>query len=89
MPEAVAAYRWLDEVFTRVVAAIPAQDRGRLEPVEVFHEVIEHKWYLSEREGGDVGVDRALSSYLASVLPGSAAEQRVLADSSDGFMGWG
>ncbi|MBW3606700.1 MAG: DUF4032 domain-containing protein [Actinobacteria bacterium] len=91
VPEAVAAYRWLDEVFTRVVEAIPPELEARLEPVEVFHEVIEHKWYLSEQEGADVGIDRALSSYLTSVLPQSADEQRVLGDedTSEGWIGWG
>ncbi len=89
LPEAVAAYRWLDEVYGRVVAAIPPTHSDRLEPVEVFHEVIEHKWYLSEQQGGDVGVDRALDSYLTSVLPRSADEKQLRSDASDGWIGWG
>lgn len=89
LPEAVAAYRWLDDVFAVVVAAIPDELTSRLEPVEVFHEVIEHKWYLSERNGCDVGLERALESYLTSVLPQSATEQRVLTDASEGWIGWG
>ena len=89
MPEAVAAYRWLHDVFERVVDAIPEEHRGRLEPVEVFHEVIEHKWYLSEKEGNDVGVDRALESYLSTVLPRTPAEKQVLTDTTDGWIGFG
>jgi len=89
IPEAVAAYQWLHEVFRRVVSAIPEEHRARLEPVEVFHEVIEHKWYLSETEGQDVGVDRALTSYLSTVLPRSPAEKEVLTDPQEGWIGFG
>jgi hypothetical protein len=89
LPEVVAAYRWLYEVFEKVVNAIPDEHRGRLEPVEVFHEVIEHKWYLSEKEGNDVGVDRALESYLSTVLPRAPAEKQVLADATEGWIGFG
>ena len=89
IPEAVAAYQWLHEVFRKVVSAIPEEHRARLEPVEVFHEVIEHKWYLSETEGQDVGVDRALMSYLSTVLPRSPAEKAVLTDPQEGWIGYG
>jgi len=89
IPEAVAAYRWLNDVFVKVVDAIPEEHRARLEPVEVFHEVIEHKWYLSETEGQDVGVDRALTAYLSTVLPRSAAEKEVLTDPKEGWIGFG
>lgn len=91
MPEAVAAYRWLHEVFEKVVEAIPDEHRSRLEPVEVFHEVIEHKWYLSEQEGQDVGVDRALASYLSTVLPATPEQKQVLSDGdvTGGWIGFG
>ena len=88
-PEEVAAYRWLHEVFEKVVTAIPEQDLARLEPIEVFHEVIEHKWYLSEKEGHDVGVDRALASYLSTVLPRAPTERQVLTDVTEGWIGFG
>jgi hypothetical protein len=89
VPEAVAAYRWLGEVYQKVVDAIPPEHRARLEPVEVFHEVIEHKWYLSEKEGCDVGFGRALHSYLDSVLPTAADERQLVVDDNEGFIGWG
>ena len=49
LPDGVAAYQWLTDVFEPTVTAIPESLRGKLEPVEVFHEVVEHKWFLSER----------------------------------------
>ena len=88
-PEAVAAYRWLLDVYERVITSIPPEHQGKLEPMELFHEVIEHKWYLSEKEGADVGVDRALASYLADVLARSPAEREVLTDENEGWIGFG
>jgi hypothetical protein len=66
---AVAASRWLSDIYAKVVEAIPPALRGRLSPAEVFHEVLEHRWYLSESEGRDVGTLAAAKSYLAKVLP--------------------
>jgi len=87
-PESVASYRWLSEVFEPTVSAIPDELRGKLEPVEVFHEVIRHKWFLSEREGRDVGVSEAVDSYMATILPGAPEERLVLADDDEASTGW-
>ena len=76
--EEVAAHEWLREVFTPVVDAVPRELRGKLEPAQVFHEVLEHRWYLSEQAGADVGLDAAVRSYVASVLPTKPDEQAVL-----------
>ena len=67
--ETVAAHRWLEEVYDRVVAKIPAGLRGRLAPPEIFHEILEHRWYLSERAGHDIGTTAAAMSYFETVLP--------------------
>jgi hypothetical protein len=67
--ETVAAHRWLEEVYDPAVAAIPAGLRGRLAPPEVFHEILEHRWYLSEQAGRDVGTMAAARSYFDTVLP--------------------
>ncbi len=67
--EIVAANRWLTEVYDPVVEAIPEDLRGRLAPAQVFHEVLEHRWYMSERAGRDVGTTAAARSYFERVLP--------------------
>jgi hypothetical protein len=69
VPEVVAANRWLTEVYDPVVAAIPADLRDRLAPAEIFHEILEHRWYMSENAGRDVGTTSAAHSYFESVLP--------------------
>jgi Domain of unknown function (DUF4032) len=68
--ETVAAHRWLEDIYDPVVAAIPASLRGRLAAPEIFHEILEHRWYLSEDAGRDVGTTAAARSYFATVLPG-------------------
>jgi len=65
----VAAHRWLEEVYDPVVAAIPAELRSRLAPPEIFHEILEHRWYMSEAAGCDVGTTAAARSYFETVLP--------------------
>jgi hypothetical protein len=69
VPEAVAANRWLSEVHDPAVAAIPVNLRDRLDEVEIFHEILEHRWFLSEQAGRDIGTTAARTDYFARVLP--------------------
>ena len=43
-----AAKRWLNEVFYKVINAVPTAMRGRVEDAQLFHEVLEHRWYLGK-----------------------------------------
>lgn len=79
-PPAVAAARWLTEVYEPIVARIPEDMRGRLEPPELFHELLEHRYYLSEAAGYEVGNDTGLNSYLDSVLRFRPLEQKLFLD---------
>ncbi|MBU2663196.1 DUF4032 domain-containing protein [Actinoplanes bogorensis] len=76
--EQQAAHRWLTEVFEPVVRAVPADLRHKLEPQEIFTQIIQHKWLLSERAGRDVGMAPAVQSYLTDVLTQKPDEQAVL-----------
>ncbi|MFI5932543.1 DUF4032 domain-containing protein [Actinoplanes sp. NPDC051494] len=76
--EQQAAHRWLTEVFEPVVRAVPAHLRHKLEPQEIFSQIIQHKWLLSERAGRDVGMAPAVQSYLTDVLAHKPDEQAVL-----------
>lgn len=80
--ETLAARRWLSDVFEPTIAAVPAELRGRLEPAELFHQVLDHRWYLSEAAGHDVGLSEAVKSFVATVLPGATTPQleEVLVD---------
>lgn len=78
--EEIVAHRWLTEAFEPVVAAIPAELRGKLEPAELYHQLLDHRWYLSEAAGRDVGTEAALESYLRTVLAYRPDESAVLGD---------
>jgi tRNA A-37 threonylcarbamoyl transferase component Bud32 len=65
---AVVAHRWLTTVYEPVMAMVPGNFRGRLEPAEVFHEILEHRWYLSEAAGREVDSFDAAADYIDAVL---------------------
>jgi hypothetical protein len=64
----VAARRWLDEKFYGTLALVPPELRGKLPDAELFHEISEHRWLMSETEGHDVGRAAAVNSYVRTVL---------------------
>jgi hypothetical protein len=76
----IAANRWLTEIFEPIMAMVPAQARGKLEPAEIFHEILVHRWYLSERAGQEVGIFETARDYIESVL---AAKPDELVTSDD------
>ena len=76
--EEIVAHQWLRQVFEAVVQAVPRHLRGKLEPAELFHEVLEHRWYVSEQQLRDVPLDEAVASYLTSVLPTKPDEAAIL-----------
>ena len=83
LPESVVASRWRDEVFEPTVSAVPEELWAALPAAEVFHQVLEHRWFLSEQAGKDVGIDEAVRSYVGSELPLRRPERVVLEAPSD------
>lgn len=75
--ESMAATRWLDDQFEPTIAAIPHDLVDKLEPAELYHQVLEHRWFISEKAGGDVGMKETVDSYVRDVLRTAPAEQLV------------
>ena len=63
------AKQWLTQVFETVISRVPADLRGRVERAQMFHEILENRWYLSEKVGYDVGLDEAADNYCTEILP--------------------
>ncbi len=82
--EPAAAGRWLAEVFEPTVASIPRELHGKRDAAEVFHELLEHRWHLSERAGHEVDFDEAVRSYVDTVLRDEADERAVVSDEAAG-----
>ncbi|MBA2296069.1 MAG: DUF4032 domain-containing protein [Actinobacteria bacterium] len=78
LPSSVAAARWLMDVFEPAIAAIPPELYGKREAAEMFHEILEHRWYLSQRDGKDVGLIPVVESYVETVLRNVGYERTVL-----------
>ena len=76
--EEIAAHRWLLESFQPTVAAVPAELRRKLEAAQIFHEILDHRWFLSEAAGRDIGLKAATRSYVANVLTSKPDEKAVL-----------
>jgi hypothetical protein len=66
--DAAAAGRWLSEIFEPAIAALPPELQGKRAAAEIFHELLEHRWFLSEKAGRDIGMDEAIASYVEQVL---------------------
>lgn len=63
------AKQWLVEVFETVISRVPVDLRGRVEGAQMFHEILENRWYLSEKAGHDVGLEAAADKYCTEILP--------------------
>jgi hypothetical protein len=78
-PEDIVAHRWLADVFEPVLKAVPRDLRNRIQQAQLFHEFLEHRWFLSERAGRDVGADTAIASYVKEVLAHEPDEEALIA----------
>ncbi len=80
--EEVLAHEWLSNVFEPVVLSIPKEMAGRLEQAEVFHQVLEHRWYLSEEAKEDVSLSQAVDSYVKNILAHRRDEEALITPST-------
>jgi len=64
----MVAHEWLARVFEPVIRAIPRDLKGKLEPAEVFHQLLEHRWFMSQEQSRDVPLAEAVTSYVDNVL---------------------
>ncbi len=64
LPLSVAANHWLVNVFTPVVDSLQPLVSRQMTPQELYCQLLEHKWYLSERAQRDVGHQTAVEDYL-------------------------
>jgi hypothetical protein len=69
-PISVAAFHWLQNIYLPTVEKLnsgPGEPGKQADPAEGYCQVLEHKWYLSERQGQDVGHSTAAADYLRMV----------------------
>jgi hypothetical protein len=78
--EAIVAHEWLTVQFEPIVQSVPMELRAKLEPAELYHEMLEHRWFLSERAGAEISMEEAALSYVNTVLSGLPDEEVAESD---------
>jgi hypothetical protein len=84
----MVAHKWLTEVFEPIVRMAPPERRAAVEAAELFHEILEHRWYLSEQAGHEVDTMETARDYFRSELkveplePGFARSRAAVSGSS-------
>lgn len=64
----VLAHRWVRDVFRPTVRAVPRELRRGMDTAQVYHELLEHRWLMSEQAQRDVGLDATVEDYVHKVL---------------------
>jgi hypothetical protein len=64
----LVALRWLTKIYEPIIAMVPPEARGKLEPAELFHEILVHRWFLGERDGQEIDIFDAACDYIENVL---------------------
>jgi len=83
LDEALVAHQWLTKCFEPVVTAVPTHLRGKRDAAQIFHEVLDYRWYASQREDRDVPLLDATLGYIRDVmeaLPDEAMDSRPMAE---------
>ena len=83
--EEIAAHDWVSIVFEPTMRAVPRALRGKMQPAELFHEVLEHRWYLSEQQRRDVPMSEAVLAYVDTVLRHKPDEASVVGVDTSAF----
>jgi len=76
--EDYVAHDWLMTVFEPTVRAVPRELRGKLELPQIFHEVLEHRWFVSQHKNRFVSLDEARRSYIDTVLRHRRDEESLI-----------
>jgi hypothetical protein len=78
--DAALAGSWLANVFEPTIASVPKELWTKRAPAELYHELLEHRWYLSETQGREVPLAEAVHSYIDAVLRTVPDERAVVVE---------
>ena len=83
--EQLSAHAWLLDSFEPTIAVVPRELRKKLEPAQLYHEILDHRWYRSQSEGRDIPMPEAAQSYVEQVLRHRPDEAILAAGDSDEY----
>ncbi|MEK6719622.1 MAG: DUF4032 domain-containing protein [Chloroflexota bacterium] len=73
LDEEAAAERWARDVLGPTIGRLAPVIGAERDTIQAYCDVMEHKWFLSERAGVDIGLDAAISGYLERGAPAPEA----------------
>jgi len=76
--EEEVAHRWMLEIYEPVMQQVPRELRRKLEPAEIFHEVLEHRWFMSEKAGQSIALTDVVGDYIVNVLANKPDEAAII-----------
>jgi len=92
--EPVVAHQWLTDQFQAVVDAVPQELRGKRDAAQLYHELLDYRWYASQAQRREVPLAEATAGYIRDVLTTlpdevvAAADGRQLANPFDPSQGY-
>lgn len=66
--EAIVAHEWLTTHFAPVIQQVPKELAGKRAPAQIYHELLDYRWYQSQREQRSVPILEAVEGYIRDVL---------------------
>jgi len=63
-PDSVAAYHWLEHYYNPTISQLNPMIHSPMDAAELYCQVLEHKWFLSEQARRDVGHQMAVDDFL-------------------------
>jgi hypothetical protein len=76
--EQIVAHDWLINSFEPTIGMVPEELRAKLDAAQLFHEILEHRWYMSEQQNRDVPMPEAAVDYADKVLSERPDESAIL-----------
>lgn len=73
----IVAHSWLTNVYEPLQQLAPPEAVEVMEAAELFHDVLLHRWYLSERAGREMDLFEVARDYVNTVLPERIAQLRA------------
>jgi len=77
-----AAHRWVSERFNQVVAKVPTEMCAKFTPAQLYYEILQYRWKISEESVQDIGIRPAADEYIEKVL-GSKPDERTIITTTD------
>ena len=77
LPLDAVAHRWMVKHYEPIVALTPEALREKLEPAQIFHEILDHRWFITENKQRFVPLAEAAESYFETILPARPNEARI------------